>query len=433
MKVALFLGRNAPIDSGGTYSFERQLLVSLALFKESSSHEFYIFGWNQDVPPEILGASHIHFIGNLEKMKFQSTIKIIKPMYIKIFKSKFRSQIELAKVLLRLITRESSKIMKEMITHKIDMAWTLGLDCPAMGIPYIATVWDLQHRVQPYYPEVSSANQWLLRENFYSETLRRATFLVTGTKAGKAEIEKFFNIPSEKIKILSFPTPRFALKALPCSEIDKDKILKKYSIDQEYLFYPAQLWPHKNHVGLLLALKSLKENHNISVLAIFAGSNKGNYTFLKQKVTEFNLSDQVRFIGFVSQGDLIRLYQNALALTFVTYAGPDNLPPLEAFALGCPVIASKVSGAEEQLGDAAILVDPKSSEEIALAIKAIKEDPDLRQTLISRGLARASQWTGNDYIRGICSILDEFAPIRSCWSSEEPYDIRATSFDTIQQ
>jgi glycosyltransferase involved in cell wall biosynthesis len=109
------------------------------------------------------------------------------------------------------------------------------------------------------------------------------------------------------------------------------------------------------------------------------------------------------------------LYRNALALTYVTFFGPENLPPLEAFALGCPVIASNVSGAQEQLGDAAMLVDPKDEEQIANAIKLVHDDLHVRRTLVERGIHRASKWTGEDFVRSVFSILDEFEPIRRCW------------------
>jgi glycosyltransferase involved in cell wall biosynthesis len=99
----------------------------------------------------------------------------------------------------------------------------------------------------------------------------------------------------------------------------------------------------------------------------------------------------------------------------MTFFGPDNLPPLEAMALGCPVIASNVSGAKEQLGDAALLVDPKKPEEIAEAIKSLSEDSALRQDLIKRGLIRAYRWTAQDYVKEIFSVIDNFEAIRRCW------------------
>jgi glycosyltransferase involved in cell wall biosynthesis len=425
MRVALFLGRNVSKSMGGTYSFEQQLLCALADLKDFGEHEFFVFGWNQDIPLEIFSATHIHFVGELKDPQSNHFFKFTKLAYKKIFKANRNlSSINKLKVFAKKhLSQNSSNIIAYIIAHKIDITWSLGLDCPFMDIPFIATVWDLIHRVQPYFPEVCVDGYWLQRESFYAETLRRATYIVTGTQVGKTEVERFYNVPPDRIKVIPFATPKFALEAPQCTDSDRIHILKKYSITQEYLFYPAQFWPHKNHIGLLLALKYLKDDYNISFSIVFAGSNQGNLTFIQQKVDEFSLSEQVKFLGFVSSEDLTLLYQNAFALTYVTFAGPDNLPPLEAFGLGCPVIASRVSGAEEQLGKAAMLVDPRKYKDIALAIRALKENPDLRQTFVERGLVRAVQWTGKDYIREICSILDEFAPIRRCWSSDEIFKI----------
>jgi glycosyltransferase involved in cell wall biosynthesis len=424
MRIALFLGRHIPDHAGGTYSFERQLLCALADFKNSGDHEFFVFGWSQDIPPEIDLAPHIHFVGTkIENPKEKISFKFAKFVFRNIFKYRNRKEIIQLKIFTKsFLSGASLNISRKIVAHKIEMVWSLGLDCPTMEVPYIATVWDLQHRVQPYYPEVSLEGEWNDRERFYSEVLRRAAFIVTGTTAGQQEVNQLFNISLDKIKIIPFATPKFALEASQCSNTDRENILRKYDITQEYLFYPAQFWPHKNHVGLLLALKSLKDKHNLSLSLVFAGSDKGNMNFVKQKASELCLSEQVKFTGFIPCEDLILLYQNAFALTFVTFAGPDNLPPLEAFALGCPVIASRVSGAEEQLGEAAILVNPKEPEEIARAVFALKENPDLRHTLIQKGLTRAKQWTGQDYVREICSILDEFAPIRRCWSNSEVFN-----------
>jgi glycosyltransferase involved in cell wall biosynthesis len=91
---------------------------------------------------------------------------------------------------------------------------------------------------------------------------------------------------------------------------------------------------------------------------VFCGSDKGNESYIKQMAAELDLADQVKFLGFVPQEDLCSLYRNAFALTYVTFNGPNGLPPLEAFALGCPVVASKILG--EQLGDGALLVDLSS-------------------------------------------------------------------------
>ncbi|WP_228036457.1 MULTISPECIES: glycosyltransferase family 4 protein [Nostocales] len=306
-------------------------------------------------------------------------------------------------------------ILNLLKLNQIDVTLSLVPGCPTVNYPYITTVWDLQHRLQPYFPEVSISEQewgqWDWRENFHSKILRRATFIITGTEVGKAEIEKFYQIPSERIKVIPFFTPKFPSEG---SLIDQE-ILKKYNLPSQYLFYPAQFWPHKNHIGLLLAIKLLKEKYNLEFSLVFVGSDKGNQSHVKEMVQELDLSQQVHFLGFVSQEDIAPLYRHAFALTFMSFFGPDNLPPLEAMALGCPVIASNVSGAKEQLGDAALLVNPKQPEEIAEAIKYLSEDSILRQSLIERGWEKAYKWTPKDYVQEIFSVIDDFEAIRHCW------------------
>jgi glycosyltransferase involved in cell wall biosynthesis len=84
-------------------------------------------------------------------------------------------------------------------------------------------------------------------------------------------------------------------------------------------------------------------------------------------------------------------------------------------ALGCPTIASNVSGAKEQLGDAALLVDPQQPSEIAAAINSLFTDDNLRQRKIELGFKRANQWNAKDYMREIFTTIDDFEAIRRCW------------------
>lgn len=283
-----------------------------------------------------------------------------------------------------------------------------------VDIPYIFTVWDLQHRLQPWFPEISANGRWHRREKMYATAIPRASAVIAYSEVAKAEIVHFCRVPPEHVSVIPLPTPRFALSA---SEDNGKKVLTKYHIPEGYLFYPAQFWPHKNHVGLLVAVNLLRERYDLVLPVVFVGSDKGNLQYVRRVVDELSLSKQVHFLGFVPQQDLVGLYHNAFALTDLTFFGPVNLPPLEAFALGCPVIASDVSGAQEQLGDAALLVDPRDEEQIALAVKSLYDDPALRQTLVQRGLERAAKWTGEDFVKSVFSILNEFEPVRRCWSN----------------
>lgn len=403
MKVALFISSQAP-EGGGGYTFESQLLDTLYELYPTSKHTFVLYVSNREISSQLLDTCVpivSLYLSKLAKVR-SIFLAAISACINKIQHPRARFKIE---------NWREKHLLDSLRSHQIDVILSLTPDYPTVEYPLITTIWDLQHKLQPYFPEVSEAGEWDRREKDYTKMLNRAAFIITGTETGKAEIERFYQVPAARIKVIPFFTPQFASAPPP---VDRD-VKTKFNLPDRYLFYPAQFWPHKNHVGLLLALKCLKEKYNLELALVLVGADKGNESYVKEQVQELHLSNQVYFLNFVDRVDLVSLYINAFAMTFVTFFGPDNLPPLEAMALGCPVIASNVSGAQEQLGSAAILVDPTQPAEIALAIESLVKDDLLRQQTIENGLERANQWTAKDYIQEIFKTIDDFEAIRRCW------------------
>ena len=251
----------------------------------------------------------------------------------------------------------------ELRRHRLDCALCLNPGEWLPLLPNICTVLDLEHRRKPYFPELTFNREWAHRERSYRRVLPRAAAVITGTKTGKAQIEHFYGVDPAAVRVIPFPTPSYALgKDL----INDPSVRLPAGVGDKFLFYPAQYWAHKNHVRLLRAVKILREIHGWEGTLVCCGSDKGNLKYLIERATEWRIADRVRFLGFVKRPELIALYRHALALTFVSYFGPDNLPPLEAFALGCPVIASAIEGVDEQLGNAALYVNPDSASELVM-------------------------------------------------------------------
>jgi glycosyltransferase involved in cell wall biosynthesis len=408
MRVGILLNTNNLPSAGGGYTFEQQIFQAFLELAAQSQDRFIVFTYGEGVR-EVDQVADIEFVSLVHEWK---KLNVIIPAFIKVLSH----QLKISTLYFNqsFLTRFKYEVNRRILeAYKIDIIWSLFPGSITLDVPYIITLWDLAHRYQPFFPEVSSENTWDSREYIYSTQLRRATYVVTGTEIGKTEIEKNYQISYDRVRVLPFPTPQFALDNTPDNSHEK---LEKYGLDlNSYLFYPAQFWPHKNHANLLYAVKLLNDYYGLKFPVVFVGSDKKNMDYIKKLVEDLDLQSQVRFLGFVTQEDLIALYQGAFALTFMSFFGPDNLPPLEAFALGCPVIASNVSGAQEQLGDAALLVNPSDEKQIALAIRSLYEDPSLAKKLVQRGYERASQWTSKDYVRGIFKILEEFKPIRRCW------------------
>jgi glycosyltransferase involved in cell wall biosynthesis len=403
MRVALFVSNGIVPEAGGGYTFESQLLDAIAQLDHKNRHEFIYYN-AKGVVSLNLSSSQPEASETLGSMRIEiNVLYIVKKILLKLGLSAILS---VAKK-----WWQNFFLLESLKDNQIDVTLSLvPANCPPLYYPFVIPVWDLQHRLQPYFPEVSLSGEWERREKYYAKVLPRATLIITGTEVGKAEIASFYQVPKDRIKVIPFFTPQYTSDA-----VFANNIFAKYNIPDKYLFYPAQFWPHKNHVGLLLAVKCLKEKYDLVVPLVLVGSDHGNESFVKKMVEELDLSNQVHFLGFVPQSDMPALYQNAFALCFTSFFGPDNLPPLEAMSFGCPVVAAAVSGAEEQLGDAAILVDPKKPEEIAEAIKSLLKDNVRRQKLVDNGFIRANSWTVKDYLQEIMAAIDDLAFIRQNW------------------
>jgi glycosyltransferase involved in cell wall biosynthesis len=278
-------------------------------------------------------------------------------------------------------------------------------------LPYLTVLWDLEYRHQPYFPEVSDGGEWDRRERHFWGSLRRATWVVTGTSVGKADIEKCFGILGDRIAVVPLPTPSDALAPPP----DAGPVLARYGLTEDFLLYPAQFWAHKNHVTLLKALRALRDGYDMRPLLVLAGADHGNKDHVEARAREWGLAEQVRLLGFVPRQDLLALYTRARMLVNPSVFGPDNIPPLEAFALGCPVAYGRVRGAEEQLGDAALLVDLLDAAAWAEAIRSLWTDQALRDRLVERGRLRAARWTSRHVAAAILDLIDQVAAFRELW------------------
>jgi glycosyltransferase involved in cell wall biosynthesis len=134
------------------------------------------------------------------------------------------------------------------------------------------------------------------------------------------------------------------------------------------------------------------------VKAVFAGSEKNSLSKVTRHIAELGLGGQVNILGYVPDDDIIGLYKNARALVMPTFFGPTNIPPLEAFCLGVPVACSGIYAMSEQVGDAALLFDPKRSEDIAEKVGRLWTEGELRRALAEKGRERMRDLTFDRYV-----------------------------------
>jgi glycosyltransferase involved in cell wall biosynthesis len=398
VKVGVYIGEALP-EGGGGYTIVHEIATALARRARDSRHSFTLL---TSVEKPAGGSAY----EGLEVLSLRQALG--GPSTITSVQGRLSREIDRMRgrpLWARGDVPHRPKLDELLTNAKIDVVWYLSAwECCSVEIPFFTVVWDLQHRRQPFFPEVSRGGDWAFRERWMSTVLRRAAMVIAGNEVGRDEIERFYGVPRERIRLMPHPTPEAPLEGA-----------SPRLVSGEYLFYPAQFWPHKNHINLLLALRLLRERHGLDLSLALTGSDKGNLSFVQRRVGELGLRDHVRFLGFVSRPELAALYRDALALTYVTFFGPENLPTLEAFAAGCPVVASDVAGAREQLGEAALLVPPTDPEQIAAAVVRVRNEPGLRDRLVRAGQARSRLHTSADFVAGVESWLDEFEGVRRCW------------------
>jgi len=284
-----------------------------------------------------------------------------------------------------------------------------------VGIPFVVAVHDLQHRLQPEFPEVSAGGEWGRREYVVRNCLARATSVLVDSELGEEQVVLFYGgygVTEERVKILPY-LPAGTLKH-DMPETALAAIRRAYSLPAGYIFYPAQFWPHKNHARIVMALEALKASRGLRVPAVFCGSHsdpirEANHRLLTTMANDCGVSDQISILGYVPDEHMAALYAGARALVMPTFFGPTNIPVLEAWALGCPVLTSDIPGIREQAGDAALLVDPRSVEAIADGIFRLWTDAGLRGDLAERGRRRLAAYTPAEFRRRLREILADAA------------------------
>lgn len=301
-----------------------------------------------------------------------------------------------------------SPLAEEVVRRSLSLVWHVsggGFPEP-LECPYLATVWDVQHRTHPFLPEMQEKGEWFHRESKTFRFLAQAAGIITGTEVGARELEKAYGIFPEKIMRFPHPTPTFFQPAV---------WRLNHPSSPPYFLYPANFWPHKNHATLVRALALLTESHQEARL-IFTGQGK-NLPFIQELGRNLGVDKRLEFLGHVTDTRLRDLYDGATALVYASLSGPENLPPLEAMARGCPVLNSDFPGAREQLGEAAIFIFPTSAEAWAAEMSRLLQPTavPLRKKLAEEGCKKIQEKTVQNYVDRVQDWIQSFRSIRSLW------------------
>lgn len=395
MKVGIFLDRCSP-EFGGANSLQRTIQSEIIASK-NNDNEFYFLYVGKKFEKKVVEINNFKYV-NVNSFLFKT---LLTKIFLFFYSMKKRHCFK---------TSTCNEAAKYFSLDLIYFAFPINtfVECP-----YIYTIWDLGHRTTPYFPEVSRSGWlWQEREDTYENMVYRASYIITGNEEGKKEILENYPVTADKIRIVEFPVADF------CKGEEKKP---PFDLPKKFFFYPAQFWPHKNHICIINALKILKEKDGFTPTVVFSGVDWGNKDYIISKIKEYNLETQIIFAGFLLDGELKYLYTHATGMIFASLMGPNNMPPIEATYLHCPVIITDLDGHKEQLKDTALYFNGYKPEELANHIKSFLCDKNAREKIIEKEVLLGKEFENIRYFSKILNIIDDFHLIRNTWGKDFNY------------
>jgi len=276
--------------------------------------------------------------------------------------------------------------LARQFSPEIDIVhYPLTFKVPAVRGPTVLSFFDVQHHDLPHH---FTRAQHLWRRVMYDGAARGATRVVTISEHARARIIECAGVDPHRIVAihLAVDHERFNPEPRP----DDERLLAGLGLPERFLFYPASLWPHKNHLKLFDAMAILPDEQLGLVLT---GATFGKLGALTAEADRRGLGGRLEHLGQVPDDVLPALYRRATALVFPSLHEGFGMPPLEAMACGCPVASSREAALAEVCAAAAGELDPCNAEQMARTIDAVVHDEALRARLRADGVRQAQKFT----------------------------------------
>ncbi|AQG81316.1 glycosyltransferase family 4 protein [Spirosoma montaniterrae] len=262
---------------------------------------------------------------------------------------------------------------------------------PIMYRNNVVSVLDLSFKL---HPEWFSRRFSLLYNFFIPREVAGAKRIITISENTKQDIAQHYGVPLTKIDIV-YPSVSSIFLEPPAQ-----KLPNKYG---SYILAVSSIDPRKNFAGLIEAFKA--GNFGETKLLIVGSEHK---VFADNRIKELVAGDpRVVFTGYVSDTDLVGLYQNAQVFAYPSFFEGFGIPPLEAMACGCPTLVSNTTSLPEVCGDASVYVDPHKIESITNGLTTILNDAALRKSLIEKGYQRLPLFDLNKSVIKLMDVIKE--------------------------
>jgi len=271
--------------------------------------------------------------------------------------------------------------------------------------PYVVSIHDLSYYVHPERCPPVRRQYWYAMT---SHSVKMADRIITISENSRRDIIRYFPESESRIRI----TPLAAHKRFRRIELSRQQsLLTQYEHrlkHRPYVLYIGTLEPGKNVARIMQAFDMVAEKNPDHIL-VLAGDKGWLYESVFDTIEKAACRDRIVYLGHVGDMEAVHLFNFADAFVFPSLYEGFGLPPLEAMQCGCPVITSNRSSIPEVVGDAAIMVNPESVEEISVAMQGLLESRGAREEYSQAGLERARLFSWDKCAAETLSVYREVA------------------------
>jgi len=240
-------------------------------------------------------------------------------------------------------------------------------------------------------PEMHTRGNIAADQAFAENIVSKADRLIAVSEHTRQDAIEVLRIPSDRIDVIHHGVPDGYFQATPQ---EAEAVAGKFRLERPYILFCATIEPRKNLETLLdayaLLAPSLRETFDLVVAGMAGWASQATVERVKGS------GNGVRYLGYVAESDMPGLTRGATVFVYPSLYEGFGLPLAQAMAAGVPAITSAVSSMPEIAGDGALLIDPKSSEELRAAITHLLLSPSVRESLAAKAKRQAERYRWED-------------------------------------
>jgi len=276
-----------------------------------------------------------------------------------------------------------SRLVKEDRPALLHVQYTGPLFCP---VPIVTTIHDVSFVEHPEYFPAFRRRQL---EFTVAQTARTAARIITVSEFSRLAIARAYSLDPERITVV--PDAANPFFRVVNREAAQKRVRDTFQFEGPFVLSVGDLQPRKNHIGMIEAFARLiKSEPKLPHRLIIAGQDTWFGARVREAARKSGVGDRISFTGFVSDEDLLRLYNACDCFVFPSFYEGFGIPILEAMACGRAVVCANTSAMPEVADGAGLLFDPIRPDEIARALRDVLIDGELRSRMERLGLQRAA-------------------------------------------